>query len=126
MQFDEAQATLQDKQLNVERIEVVSGKRAGTVVGQEPRAGARVGENTTVTLSVSNGTASIGVPSVIGLPEADASDLLKGQGFGIKTASQDVADPSLDGLVLTQDPEGGQQAKLGTTVTITLGRFIGP
>jgi serine/threonine-protein kinase len=126
MQIDQARATLQEKQLNVESSQVPSDKPAGTVVAQQPEAGAKVGESTTVTLSVSNGNATTVVPSVIGQDETTATEMLKAQGLGVTTAGQDVADPSLDGLVVAQDPQAGQQTKLGTTVTISLGRFSGP
>ena len=34
-----------------------------------------------------------------------------------------VDDESLDGRVLSQDPEGGSDAEQGTTVVIVVGRF---
>ena len=37
-----------------------------------------------------------------------------------------VDDESLDGLVLSQDPEGGTEAEQGTTVVIVVGRFEAP
>jgi serine/threonine-protein kinase len=39
---------------------------------------------------------------------------------------QDVNDPGLDGIVLSQSPTGGSKAKQGSTVTITVGRLVGP
>ena len=37
-----------------------------------------------------------------------------------------VDDESLDGHVLSQDPEGGTEAEEGTTVVIVVGRFEAP
>jgi beta-lactam-binding protein with PASTA domain len=34
-----------------------------------------------------------------------------------------VTDPNLDGSVLSQAPEGGNQAKPGTTVTLNVGQL---
>ena len=37
-----------------------------------------------------------------------------------------VEDENFDGLVLSQDPEGGTEAEQGTTVVIVVGRFEPP
>ena len=37
---------------------------------------------------------------------------------------QDTNDPGQDGIVLSQDPAGGAQAKPGSTVTIVVGRLV--
>ncbi len=38
----------------------------------------------------------------------------------------DTADPSQDGVVLTQTPGPGESAKPGTTITVTVGRYTPP
>ncbi len=39
---------------------------------------------------------------------------------------EDTNDPSLDGVVLSQDPGGGTEAEPGTTVRVVVGRFVEP
>jgi hypothetical protein len=39
---------------------------------------------------------------------------------------QDTDDPSLDNVVLAQDPEGFAEAEPRSVVTITVGRFVEP
>ena len=53
-----------------------------------------------------------------------ATNDLKASGFNVHVVRQDTNDPTQDGIVLTQNPGGGQQAKPGTTVTITVGHFV--
>ena len=54
----------------------------------------------------------------------DATSTLQQAGFQVSTVEQDVTDPGLDGIVLRQNPAGGSQAKIGATVTITVGKLI--
>ena len=39
---------------------------------------------------------------------------------------EDVDDPTLEGIVMSQDPVGGTQAKPNTLVTLFVGRFVEP
>ena len=54
-----------------------------------------------------------------------ATSTLEQAGFKVRTIQQDTQDQSLDGIVITQDPASGTQAKPGTTVTLTVGHFTG-
>jgi len=49
---------------------------------------------------------------------------LKASGFRVAIVRQDTNDPGSDGIVLSQDPAGGAQAKPGSTVTIVVGRLV--
>jgi len=62
------------------------------------------------------------VPSVIGLREAPAIDLLRSAGFGARV----VYEPSDQraGTVIAQDPAAGQQAIQTSTVTITVSQKV--
>ena len=42
-----------------------------------------------------------------------------------KVVYEDVNDPNNEGLVLSESPPGGTQAKPNTTVTLTVGRYRG-
>jgi beta-lactam-binding protein with PASTA domain len=61
---------------------------------------------------------------VTGRQQAEAVSLLQQAGFLVTIVKQDVTDPSQDGLVLAEDPHGGQKAKQGAAVTITVGRLV--
>jgi beta-lactam-binding protein with PASTA domain len=105
----------------VTRVDVDSDEPKGTVVAQEPVAGTPVPRGTKVTLSVSKGPSTSQVPDVTLQTQSDAEALLRGAGFEVATATQDVTDPASDGVVLAQDPEGGTPLTKGGVVTITVG-----
>ena len=65
-QFSVAQAQLQNAGFKVNEISVTNQKPAGTVIAQDPLAGAKVKEGSTVTLTVSTGPGNATVPSVVG------------------------------------------------------------
>jgi beta-lactam-binding protein with PASTA domain len=50
---------------------------------------------------------------------------LQNAGFKVIQQYQTVGDASNDGLVLSQNPEGGQQAPKGSNVTIVIAQFSG-
>ena len=44
----------------------------------------------------------------------------------MRVVGEDTEDPSLDGLVISQDPPGGTELEQGETVTIFVGRLLVP
>ena len=58
--------------------------------------------------------------------EATARSTLEASGFKVKVVDQDTDDPTLEGIVISQEPTGASQAKPGATVTIVVGRFVQP
>ncbi len=102
---------------------VASSAPTGTVLGQTPRAGARVQEGTTVTLRVSTGPLEVDVPDVTGLNEAAARFELESAGFRVQVVEQPTDDSAEDGMVVSQSPSGGSSARENAVVTITVARF---
>jgi serine/threonine-protein kinase len=76
-----------------------------------------------VTLSVSRGPQTTGVPEVTSLDRAAATQTLRSSGFRVSVVEETTEDPTLDNVVLSQDPEGGTELEPGSQVTITVGRF---
>jgi serine/threonine-protein kinase len=109
----------------------------GTVIAQAPRAGVKLARGGVVRIDVSQGqgqttttvvttTAPAGratVPDTVGQDEPTATSMLEGAGFRTRVVEETVADPSQDGLVLRQSPNGGATARTGTPVTITVGHL---
>ena len=79
-----------------------------------------------ITLQVSSGPKTSQVPDVTSQTEADARAQLRQSGFDVQVVEEIVDDQGLDGRVLSQDPEGGTDAKQGTSVVIVVGRFEQP
>jgi eukaryotic-like serine/threonine-protein kinase len=104
-----------------ERQEASNDVDEGQVIRSEPGAGQQAAANATITLIVSSGQGQVGVPDVVGRTEDNARALL--QGFVVQTTDEDTSDPSQDGRVLGQNPQGGAQVDQGSTVTLVIGRF---
>ena len=121
--FESAESTLQGLGFAVAREDVEDTANAGIVVGQNPAAGTQQGKGSVITLQVSQGPQTSQVPDVTSQTEADARAQLRQSGFEVSVVEEIVDDESLDGRVLSQDPEGGTDAEEGTTVVIVVGRF---
>ncbi len=83
----------------------------GTVVGSVPAGGVKVAQGTLVTLSVSSGVANVLVPSVAGLSQANAGQVIGNSQLTVSSVSNQ---PS------TQYPAGeavGTNPPVGTSVT---------
>ena len=122
--YAEAEATLNDAGLKVDRNDVASNKQPDTVVGQDPDAGRSVEKGTTVTLSVSaspQGGQEVAVPNVIGQPVIEARLTLESAGFAVMDSPEVVDDQSKVGVVLTQFPVGGSLEPVGASVMLTVG-----
>jgi membrane peptidoglycan carboxypeptidase len=60
----------------------------------------------------------ISVPSVVGLPQDQATAALQGAGFQVRISATTATDPSPAGTVVSQSPSG--RAPRGSTITLTL------
>jgi beta-lactam-binding protein with PASTA domain len=116
-------------------VRVAGSEPEGTVVAQNPSAGARVQRGEVVRLNVSRGRtqttttvvtttpARAAVPDTVGQDEGAAIATIEGAGFRARVVNQAVSDPAQDGIVLRQAPAGGSRATRGSTVAITVGRL---
>jgi eukaryotic-like serine/threonine-protein kinase len=123
--FAQASSELQAKGFKVERVDQDSNQPADTVLAQDPRGGATAPMGSTITLTVSKGPQTTAVPDVTSLDVDTARSTLEQSGFKVKVVKQPASDPSLEGIVLDQQPSPNSQAKPGATVTIFVGHFTG-
>ncbi|HJR25822.1 MAG TPA: Stk1 family PASTA domain-containing Ser/Thr kinase [Acidimicrobiales bacterium] len=100
----------------------------GRVIRTDPPAGASRPEGATITLVVSSGPQQQNkpVPGVVGLSEANATQVLESNGFVVDIQEQEVIAPTDDGRVVSQSPGPGSSRPEGSTVTITVGRLVAP
>lgn len=124
--YDAAEAILQTAGFSVRRQDVESKEPAGRVTAQNPPGNSTAARNSTVVLEVSKGPKTVPVDDVTGADTDLARATLISAGFKVKVVSQDTDDETLDNVVIAQDPLGGTEAVPGTTVTITVGRFVAP
>ena len=121
--FDQASTTLRNQGFQVSRIDVDSDQAKGTVVAQSPSGSATPGS--TIQLSVSKGPKQSTVPDVTSQDEGSARSMLESAGFKVTVTRQNVTDPGLDGIVLSEKPNPGTKAPQGSTVTIVVGQLTG-
>jgi serine/threonine-protein kinase len=121
--YENALSALQGMGFAVKRQNVESDQPKDTVVGSDPEGGSGVAPGSTVTLSVSKGPKTTAVPDVTSYGQGDAEAALNDAGFRPIVSTTPTTDPTLDGVVISQDPTPDTQAKPGTRVRISVGRL---
>jgi beta-lactam-binding protein with PASTA domain/predicted Ser/Thr protein kinase len=124
--YEQAAATLQGAGFAVAKREVESNDPRGVVVDMDPNANELSSKGSTVTLFVSRGPKESTVPDVSAFTRTDAIATLRNSGFKVSVEEVDTQDQNYDGAVMSQTPGPGDSAKPGTTVTITVGRYVAP
>ena len=122
--YDQAASELQRAGFGVARIDVVSDQAAGIVTDQQPSGGSEGSKGSSVTVSVSKGPSTAAVPDVTTQDVSIAQTTLDAAGFRTRVVLEDTDDPTQDGIVMSQDPIGGTQAKPSSLVTLFVGRFV--
>ena len=121
----DARKALADAGLAMGKVtEEDSDKPEETVLRQKPEAYETVDAGSTVAIWVSN--AQVEVPNVVGRTEAQARTDLFNQGFEIAYDNEVETTEFAPGTVVDQTPEGGENAKKGSLVTLTLAKAPAP
>ncbi len=96
---------------------------AGVVIRTEPPTNTLVDRGSTVILFVSSGPGQKIVPTLVGVDEGTARNLLDELGFKVSVQFKELppGDPK-DGTVLEQSIATGQLVDKGTTITIVVGQ----
>ncbi len=113
-----ATTTLQNDGFNTSLINVTDSSPAGTVIRQNPLAGTKVNDGSTVTLTVSTGPGNVAVPPVVGLPEDQAVRAIKAAKLKISRIQTESSDTIATGAATRTDPSAGQQEPVGSSVTL--------
>ena len=124
--YDQAASELQRAGFVPSRIDEESDQAAGIVTGQTPAGGSEGSAGSTVVLTVSKGPSTSAVPDVTTTDVDIAQTTLERAGFRTRVVLEDTDDPAFDGIVISQDPVGGTQAKPNTLVTLFVGRYVAP
>jgi serine/threonine-protein kinase len=98
----------------------------GRVIRTDPPADTPRPKGSAVTVVVSTGPAESAVPSVVGLTEANAINTVNGAGFQAVVEEVVTDDPTQDGRVVDQNPDGNAMATKGSQVTIFVGAYQAP
>jgi beta-lactam-binding protein with PASTA domain len=111
---------LQQDGFKTQVVRRVSGRRPGTVVGEQPAGGSKADKGALVVLTVAAAPTSIGVPNAVGVSQADARDRLVAAGFTVKSVPVSSDQPV--GTVVAQAPPAGEKADRGTAVRINVSK----
>lgn len=117
--LDEAISAIKQAGLAVEQNQVMSSTvTVGSVVTQQPPAGASVESGSIVSIGISSGAQTITVPDVTGMSLKDASATLTKLGFSIAGSTPTPSALAPTGSVVTQQPVAGAQVLSGSAVTL--------
>ncbi|MHA7295433.1 protein kinase domain-containing protein [Arthrobacter sp. HLT1-21] len=93
---------------------------SGLVIRSEPAAQTEIRRYESVDLFVSKGPELFEVPSVVDRGEAAAAERLAGDGLAVGNISREYSAVVEDGLVISQAPAAGEQARRGTAVSLVI------
>ena len=93
--------------------------KRGEATGTNPGAAKSVPPGTGVTLLISSGQPRKGVPDVRGESQSAATSQLTSAGFNVDPTTETSSSVTA-GNVISQDPSGGVQATVGSTVTVVV------
>ncbi|MFB7500892.1 Stk1 family PASTA domain-containing Ser/Thr kinase [Streptomyces sp. NPDC056161] len=96
--------------------------RRGTVISTDPEAGARIRNNDSVTLTVSDGPETVKVPELAGRGLADAEALLKEGGLEPGMVTRAFSDSVPKDSVIGTDPAPGTVRRAGSAITLTVSK----
>ncbi len=91
----------------------------GVIFAQDPEPGSKRKEGYTIKVRVSAGKQMVNVPDVSNYTETEATDILKNNGFLVKTTK--TSDPTVEkGNVVKTQPAANEQAEKGSTVIVII------
>lgn len=96
---------------------------AGTVLGQEPLAGAVVDRRSVVVMQISRGVEIVPAPPVIGRAEDDARRAIELVGLAVGETTYVEDDSAPNGVVVGQVPASGEGVPSGSEVQLTVVRI---
>ena len=124
---DDARSTLEGAGLRADVTEEESeDEEPGTVLRQDPGSGSKLDKGGTVKLVVAKAPPAVDVPDVVDDERDAAQKALRDAGFEVRVREETVDTLDQDGIVISQNPAGGDQLRKGSRVTIVVGKFEPP
>ena len=97
-----------------------SSEKEGTVINVDPKVGTEVKKGSEVKVTISLGPGDVEVPDVTGKSQKEATAELEKAGFKVGDITTEYSDDVTYGLVMSQDPEGGDKVDEGETVNLVI------
>lgn len=118
-----------EKRLSDSGLELKSVKRAysdsverGKVIGSDPKSGARIRGNGSVTITVSRGPEIVQVPDVKGVALTEARQTLKNRGLVPGMVTREFSEEFARGDVIRTDPEAGAERHPDSAVALVVSK----
>ena len=124
MQIEDALRELDEVGLEGNTTRQPSELEVGTVIEQTPERDAEAEAGSVVELLVSSGPEEATVPAVVGLPQAEAEQVLRDAGFTVKSTPRET-DEAAPGTVVEQSPAADELAPPGSEVEIFVAVEVG-
>ncbi|MDQ2866497.1 MAG: Stk1 family PASTA domain-containing Ser/Thr kinase [Candidatus Eremiobacteraeota bacterium] len=116
----DATRTLQDDKFEVKLNRRYSSDPKDSVIEQQPDAGSKVRQGSTVSLVVSNGPQPVAAPNFVGMNVDDATALAKKDGIALDTSGREPSAGYANNIVAAQDVAPGQTLEHNTTIHATV------
>lgn len=94
----------------------------GTVISSDPDVGAKIRDNDSVNLTISDGPETVKVPDVQGSTLAKAKAALEDGGLAAGLVTREFSDDVPNGSVISTDPEAGTERHAGSAIAITVSK----
>ncbi|WP_328683857.1 Stk1 family PASTA domain-containing Ser/Thr kinase [Streptomyces sp. NBC_00343] len=120
----QARERLEDAGLDVKKVdhEYSDTVKRGTVISTDPESGARIRNNDSVTLTVSDGPETVNVPDLTGTRLTKAQTLLKQDGLAAGMVTREFSDDVPKGFVISTDPQAGTKRHAGSAIALTVSK----
>ncbi|MET7489135.1 Stk1 family PASTA domain-containing Ser/Thr kinase [Streptomyces sp. NPDC005538] len=96
--------------------------KRGTVISSDPESGARIRDNDSVTLTISDGPETVKVPDLTGYRLDKAQALLKRDGLAAGMVTREFSDDVPKGFVIGTAPEAGTKRHAGSAIALTVSK----
>lgn len=121
MTLEEAQAAAEEYNIKVKKGEEVVSEEVekGKIVSQDPEAGTKIKEGSTIKVNISIGLGDGDVPDLSGKMQNELNAYLDAVGFTLGTVTTEAGEEP-NGTVMRQDPAPGSKAEKGTAINVVV------
>jgi serine/threonine-protein kinase len=120
----QAKERLEDAGLDVKKVDHAYSDtvKRGTVISTDPVSGARIRNNDSVALTISDGPETVKVPDLTGYALGKAQALLKTDGLAAGMVTKEFSDDVPKNFVISTDPEAGTKRHAGSAIALTVSK----
>ncbi|MFF4352303.1 Stk1 family PASTA domain-containing Ser/Thr kinase [Streptomyces sp. NPDC001530] len=96
--------------------------KRGAVISTDPDVGARIRDNDSVTLTISDGPETVKVPDLKGFALFKAKEVLKDNGLAAGMVTREFSEDITKGFVISTDPGAGTKRHAGSAIALTVSK----